>query len=628
MNGRSALAAPLVGSLGGARLEPGHGVEIAIVGAGITGVQLAREAALRGHSVLLVDRGDLGSGTSSATTKYLHGGFRYLEQHDVGVVRQSLRERRIVALGAPHLVRQTPFVLPAWSWSRPGAALVGIGAAAYDVLSFDRNIGAPKALRIGHPRWLSKRRALAAVPWLDPTELRGAVVITDTLNIHPERLLLALARDAADHGAIVRTHAAVTGFSFAHDADGDGGDNRGEGDGPRRRVTGVELRDAIDGRTWSVPADVVVNAAGPWIAEVLAPLTPGGRRVGPRVTPSKGVHLLTKRPTGERPRRAADVAVMARAHDGRHVVVSPWCGREFIGPTDTPVAVSPSDVTADAGDIEQLLAVANACATPDNALSVDDIDDVTVGIRPLVATGDAGDGNGNNDDSATYTASRRHHLFDHADDGFPGLWTIAGGKWTTARATAEEVVDTVLDHAAGTVTHASGIAGALAAARRRSPRRAPPRSPSRRRAVGSATGFGDDPAAAFEVVGRYRRGVALDGAQRAHLARLYGLGAMAVVDLCAENPQLAARLSTRPDCHDIAAQVVVGVATEGARTLADIVDRRLVLGTLGEVTPGELQAVAAVAAPLLGWAGGGVAEAGAEHERRGRRRQRWSMPAT
>ena len=166
-----------------------------------------------------VERDDLGSGTSAATTKYIHGGIRYLEQYDFKVVRESLRERRILALGAPHLVRQTEFIMPAWKWSKPPTALIGAGVALYDALSYDRNHRAPRGLRIPHPRWLGRDRLLRRVPWLDPVDLQGGFAYHDTLNMHPERLLLAYVKNAAADGAVMLNHTEVTGFIHRSDSD-------------------------------------------------------------------------------------------------------------------------------------------------------------------------------------------------------------------------------------------------------------------------------------------------------------------------------------------------------------------------------------------------------------------------
>lgn len=552
--------------------------DVVVVGAGITGVQIARELATRRRSVLLVDRDDLGAGTSSATTKYIHGGIRYLEQYDVAVVRESLRERRILALAAPHLVRQTPFVLPVWSWSKPGRTLLSAGAAAYHVLAFDRNRQAPDDLRIGRPRWLDRDATLATVPWLDPTELRGAVVVTDTLNIHPERLLLALALDAVSAGATIRTHCRVVGIDLHHLSAGVGSSEAGAA------VRGVEIVDEVGGARHRVRADTVVNAAGPWMGEVLAAT---GRSVGPAVRPSKGVHLLTRPMDAE-----VTSAVMARARNGRHVVVSPWQNRSFIGPTDTPVGDAPDDVAPGPDDVDELLSIVNSCRAPDRQVGLDDIDDVTVGIRPLVADDDAGD-------TDSYRSSRRHHVHDHAGDGISGLWSISGGKWTTGRAVAEDV--------------ATQVAG-------------PGGSRTRRRPVDGAAGWAADPDEVFALAMAAHPQLAMAPETREHLGRLYGTRCGAVLDLVAADPSLGERISARQGCLDIAAQVVVAVRDEGAVTLSDIVDRRLVLGTLGPVTDDEVCRVAELAAPLRGWADCGRAVAAAESVRRSERRRRWARP--
>lgn len=552
--------------------------DVVVVGAGITGVHVAREASLRGLTVLLVDKGDFGSGTSSATTKYLHGGIRYLEQYDVSVVRESLRERRIAALSAPHLVRRTRFLLPAWSWSEPGALKLGAGAALYDVLSMDRNRETPPGLRIGRSRWTGRDDVLHSVPWLEPSELRGAVAITEVLNVHPERLLLEFLRDAVALGATARNHSEVTGFVTGARADGSSD------------VRGVELRDTLDGTTHSVRAGAVVNAGGPWMGAVLDRLAAGGiGRIGPTVSPSKGVHLLTRPLSIGATGATVTDAVMARARNGRHVVVSPWMGRELIGPTDSPVPDSPDDVAADGDDVAVLLDIVNSCRAAGARLGPDDVDDVTVGIRPLVTDGE----------SDSYTASRRHRIYDHTADGVAGLWSIAGGKWTTGRGIAEDIVDRL-----------AGTTGKH-------------RSMSRRRAVPAAAGWAAEPSVVFQIAAAHRPDVAVTPAAREHLARLYGTRATDVIDLVADDPRLAEPVSTRPGQHDIAAQVVIAVTDEDARTLSDIVDRRLVLGTLGHVTLEELQGVAAVAAPPLGWADGGAQVAAAEFERRERRRARW-----
>lgn len=540
--------------------------DLAVVGGGITGVSVAREAAARGRSVVLVEQGDFGSGTSAGITKYLHGGIRYLEQYDVRVVRESLRERRIMTLAAPHLVRHTRFVLPVWEWSEPGRLLLGAGVALYDGLAWDRNRDAPDGLRIGHPTWMSSARTLAAVPWLDPDGLRGAYTVTDTLNLHPERLLLALLRDATGLGAVALNHVRAGGFVTR--ADPDGG----------VVVEGLELEDRLTGARHAVVADHVVNAAGPWMDHALRPL---GRDLGVGVVRSKGVHVLT------RPLGGGD-AVLARGRSGRHVVVSPWQGRSFIGPTDSPIEDHPDDVRAGRDDVDEVLAAVNSClGAGQQPLDIDDVEHATVGIRPLVVE----------DGRDSYAASRRHEIYDHADRGVRGLWSIAGGKWTTGRGIGEDVCDRVL-----------GRHG---------------RSPTRRRPVSGATGWADEPGAVFDAALRSRPGLGLGDDAREHLARLHGTGCERLFDLVEADAQLGARISERGGRRDVGAQVVHAVTDEAARTLADIIDRRLVLGTLGGVTPAEVRRVAAIAAPHFGWSEDGRAEAEEEIARRAAVEQGW-----
>ena len=287
--------------------------DLIVIGGGITGVCVAREAAGRGVRTLLIEKDDFGGGTSAATSKYIHGGIRYLETYEFRVVRESLRERRILALAAPHLVRQTRFLMPAWSWSKPSAPVLGAGVAVYDLLSFDRNRNAPDSLKVPHPRWVRKQALLKAVPWLDPDGLHGAFAYTDTFNLHPERLLLAFLKSAVQAGAVALNHVQARGFVTAPI----GGDEIA--------VLGVEVQDLLTDDRYTVKARTVVNAAGPWIDVVLRDL---GRPVGVSVRRSKGVHLLT-RPLG------GDDTVFARARSGKHVIVSPWQGYSFIGPTDT-----------------------------------------------------------------------------------------------------------------------------------------------------------------------------------------------------------------------------------------------------------------------------------------------------
>ena len=524
-----------------------EGFDLVVVGGGITGIWVAREAASRGIRTALVDRGDFGAETSSATTKLIHGGIRYLEQYDFAVVRESLRERRILALGAPHLVEQTRFIMPAWRWSKPNAALLGAGVALYDALSFDRNRDVPPSLRIPHPRWMSKGSLLAAVPWLQPSGLLGAFAYHDTLNVHPERLLLAYVKSAEAAGAVLVNHCSADGFLVDQRAD-------------RLVVEGVRVTDRIGGGSFDVRARVVVNAAGPWIDRVLATL---GRDAGVGVDRSKGVHILT-RPLGG---GAVRDAVFARAKSGRHVIVSPWMGKSFIGPTDTPT--ESDEIRADADDVRSILDTVNSTmGGNERALTEDDVELATVGVRPLIkAPGSEG----------TYTASRRHELYHHVDRGIDNVWTVGGGKWTTARATAEEMVDELFRHELRGVRQL--------------------RVDSRRAAAAGTFAWARDAGPFLADAGRELVEAGLSTRSAELVARLYGTEYVEILHLVRQSPELAAALPS----DEVAAQVVYAVSHEGARTMSDIVDRRLILGTVRSVAADVLGTVAALAGPLLGW---------------------------
>ena len=532
--------------------------DVIIIGGGITGISVAREAASRGLKTILLERGDFGSGTSAATTKYIHGGIRYLEQYDVAVVRESLRERRILALGAPHLVEQTRFIMPAWRWSKPPTALIGAGVLLYDTLAFDRNLHAPDSLRIPHPRWLSRSKLLAAVPWLDQSGLQGGFAYHDTLNVHPERLLLAYAKSAAAAGAVLLNHTRVTGFvSTSSD---------------RLRIEGVAVTDVLSKRGYAITGKVVVNAAGPWIDKVLATL---GKGTGVGVDRSKGVHILT-RPLGG-PGRVVD-AVFARAQSGRHVIVSPWMGKSFIGPTDTPIAGDESGVVVDPDDVTLILDTVNSTMEPsETKLTIDDVEMTTVGVRPLIR--EAADDDGATQDEGTYSASRAHELYHHTDHGVDNLWSIGGGKWTTGRATAEEMVDELFSNE-------------LKGVRSRS-------FDSRGAAAGGTFAWAEDaePFITDAAMAMNEHGIPLHIGE--HIARLYGTEWVRLDAIVQQNPDSAQQLS--PNCNDIEAQVIFAVTDEGARTLSDIVDRRLVIGTIGSVGREVLERVAFIAGPLLAW---------------------------
>jgi len=371
-------------------------VDLLVIGGGIVGAGIARDAALRGLSVALVEQDDLAAGTSSRPTRLIHGGLRYLELFDFGLVRSDMRERETLLRIAPHLVFPLAFLLPLYRPSPFYRLKLRMGMFLYDLLSLDKSL--PKRRRLG------RAETLAVEPNLDPDGLAGAWRFYDAQVPFVERLVVANAIDAAAHGALILNHARATGYL----RDG-------------TRVVGASVEDRIGGSTLEVRARITVNATGPWLDETLAPLRPGAR---PMLRLTKGTHLVVPPAT-----KAAHVLFAKR--DGRLFFVLPWNGYTMIGTTDTDYAGDPASAEASREDVEYLRTEAGR-AFPH--APIDRIHFTWAGVRALVREEGVSEGE----------VSRKHKLYDHRKrDGIDGVLSVIGGKITAYRAIAEEVTDAV-----------------------------------------------------------------------------------------------------------------------------------------------------------------------------------------
>jgi glycerol-3-phosphate dehydrogenase len=378
--------------------------DLLVLGGGVTGACVAREAALRGLSVALVEKHDFSHATSAASSKLIHGGLRYLRNFEVRLVRESLRERRTWARIAPHLVYPLALLIPAYAGRSDDLGKLRLGLGAYDLLGFDRNLRADRDQRIPGHRILSPAEALARQPDLPTEGLRGAALYHDCQMFSPERLALECLLSAAAAGARLANYAEALDFV-----------REGE------RVVGLRVRDGLTGDEHELRGGLVVNASGPWADLLLAGLS---ERTALKVTRSKGVHVLTRALTREH-------ALVASSRSG-HFFVLPWRGRSLIGTTDEAYAGEPDALRVTEADIAGLLATVNA-ALPAARLTRADVLHFYGGLRPLVDDPTA---------RSSYEASRRAEISDHAAEGGPeGLLSVLGGKWTTSRALAEKVVD-------------------------------------------------------------------------------------------------------------------------------------------------------------------------------------------
>ncbi len=381
--------------------------DLLVVGGGITGVCVARDAARRGLKVALAERNDFACATSAHNSKLIHGGLRYLRNLEFGLVRESLRERRIWQRIAPGLVHPLPFLLPLYGGGWKARAMVSAGLTLYDLLSFDRNRLSDPAQHLPGHRWIDANVALAREPLLDASGFEGAFEYHDAQMQSPERLALACVMDAAHNGAVVANHLLAEKLLLRNG-----------------RVEGASVADTLSGTRLDIRADLTLIAVGPWADIFLARAL--GKPASHRLIRSKGIHLIVPEMT-----RTAALTVAA---DGGHFFVLPWRGHSLLGTTDTAFDGSPEDVGVTERDISDFLAVVNV-HLPGARLDRGQVRHFYAGLRPLV------------DDGArdTYAASRRAEVIDHGkDDGVDGLFSAIGGKWTTSRHLAETVLDVIV----------------------------------------------------------------------------------------------------------------------------------------------------------------------------------------
>ncbi len=441
--------------------------DLIVIGAGINGAGIARDAALRGLKVLLLDKGDIGGGTSSWSTRLIHGGLRYLEHGEFGLVRESLRERSCLMNISPHLVRPIPLLVPLYKGARRGVWTIRAGMMAYDALSFDKTL--PRH------RMLSAAETLERAPGLLSAGLRGAAVYFDAQVEYAERLVLENVLSAVEHHATVITYARVDRL-IVENGSVRGVEFRNQVQSPRSKVqrpecdvgrlqpttdlslSGTEPSMAQDGMSQGEEgglapahttdagsnfqkgialAPVVINAAGPWVDQVLT----RGDAASPRlIGGTKGSHLVVASFAG-----APETAVYVEAEtDGRPFFIIPWDGKHLIGTTDIRYDGDLDRVRIDDDEIDYLLRETNR-VIPNAKLTREKILYTYSGVRPLARTPRGLPARGPRPftgDRDEQSITRRHFI--RADPQIANLFSIVGGKLTTYRSLAEQAVDLVL----------------------------------------------------------------------------------------------------------------------------------------------------------------------------------------
>jgi glycerol-3-phosphate dehydrogenase len=517
--------------------------DVVVVGAGIYGAAIAWDATLRGLSVALIDRGDVGGGTSFNNAKTLHGGVRSLQGLRVAELREYVRERRALMRIAPHLVRPLTFVSPALGTLTRNRITYGAYFRSYDLLARDRNDGVDPTLHLGPTATLARDAYLARDPISDPARVTGGVAWQDGQMLHGERVTLAFVKAAAGRGAAVGTYLRADSALVV-----DGG-----------RIAGVRVTDVAPGagieaeHGFDIAARLVVNATGPQADALLARLAGDGL---PRLVPglSLGLNLVTRS-------LGLEAAVGGTAR-GRLFFAAPWRGVTIAGTGHEPYAGGSETPAVTAADVDTFLRDFHA-AFPRAGLTRADVRLVHRGLLPTAAPTAPG---------------REVHLLktsvirDHADDGRPGVLSVVGTRYTTARHTAQLAVDRVCEVLGRPATPCETAATPLAGAD-----------------TGDLAGF-------FAEARRAHDGLAPDASER--LARVYGSEHAAVRQLMAPGP-LGEPLSDT--CPTLGAEIVYAMREEMALRLGDALLRRTEAGVTGHPGRPALERAAALMAFELGW---------------------------
>jgi glycerol-3-phosphate dehydrogenase len=510
--------------------------DLLVVGGGITGAGAARDAAGRGLQVALVEAGDFAQGTSSRSSRLVHGGLRYLETYDFALVFEASAERRRLLELAPHLVHPLPFVFPVYRGGPTPFLMLQAGMWLYDGLSLFRNLHRHRILSVGD--------VATEEPGLRRDGLVGAALYYDAA-VDDARITLANARGAHESGAAVVPHAEVVAFLA------DGG-----------KVRGARVRDRITGAETEVRAKLVLNATGPWSDAVRRLADPAA---SPRLRPTKGVHVMVPR---ERVANRHAITFQSPI-DRRVMFVLPWGQHAYIGTTDTDFTGSPAEVRAEEKDVDYLLQSANS-VFPEAKLTHADVVSTWAGVRPLLAPARTG--------AAESATSREHAIWWDRS----GLLSIAGGKLTTYRVMAEQVVDVAAKRLKAAHRVESGI------------------SPTEHLPL---PGTPEGPWPAFDQ--RIRAGaiaLGLDDDAGYHLARAYGEDAELVLAAIRDDPAQGARIAE--GFPYLWAEVPHAVRREMAMTLDDLLIRRMHLfyqARDGGVPVARAVAERMAAEPGIGW---------------------------
>ena len=514
--------------------------DVIVIGGGINGAGVARDAALRGLRTILVEKNDFASGSSSWSSRLIHGGLRYLEYFEFPLVRESLKEREVLLRTAPHLVTPLQLTIPIYGDRSRPYWKIWAGMILYDIFSYDKTLPSH--------RMLPKQKFKQLFRSLDSESLSGGSQYYDGQVTLAERLCLENIISAQNAGATVLNYAEVTELPIKDS-----------------RITDVVCKDKLTGESFTISGSadaVVINTAGPWIDRVCQ----RGRKAGEEVSignakkngGTKGSHIVVDPFPGA---PGSTLYVEAKS-DGRPFFIIPWLDKYLIGTTDLPYKDDIDNIKADNEEIDYLLRETNS-VIPTAKLERDDVKFTYSGVRPLP----------NTDGKRPGSITRKHIIFDHRKEGVKNLLSLIGGKLTTYRNVGEEMVDAVFKRM------------------KRSPKPC-------------QTDSLPLPGCILPSDKRIQQAIAeydsiLSASTIDHLFSVYGARALEVLALTKDNPELSQPLST--NLHDIKAQIVYAVESELAHNLVDILRRRTTLAMNGHYGMNLLPVVTETLQKHCGW---------------------------
>ena len=514
--------------------------DVIIIGGGINGAGVARDAAIRGLKTIIVDKNDFASGSSSWSSRLIHGGLRYLEYFEFPLVRESLKEREVLLRTAPHLVSPLQLTIPIYrDRSRPYWK-IWAGMILYDIFSFDKTLPVHRMLPEAKFQQLFRS--------LDADNLAGGSQYYDGQVTLAERLCLENIISAQNAGAAALNYMEVTELAIK--------DNR---------IANVVCKDKLTGESVTISGSkdaVVINTAGPWIDQVCQRGKKGGQQAvigdGKKNGGTKGSHIIVE----EFPGAPGSTLYVEAKSDGRPFFIIPWLGKYLIGTTDLVYKDDIDNIKADNDEIDYLLRETNSVITTAN-LKRDDVKFTYSGVRPLP----------NSEGKKPGSITRKHIIFDHRKEGVNNLFSLIGGKLTTYRNVGEEMVDAIFKRM------------------KRSPK------PCQTDSLPLPGCILPRDKRIQQAIDKYESSLSIEIID--HLFYMYGARALEVLALTEDNPALRERIS--PDLHDIKAQIVYAVASESAQNLVDILRRRTTLAMNGEYGMNLLPVVTETLQKHCGW---------------------------